>query len=125
MSVESQHATEVTQVQRLVAIGGWWLWWIAIAGFFLKPPHPLVRRHAAWALGWGVGLSVVFGFLPLLFMLIAGATGNRTLAGVVTLGGLGWNFLGFLAWFAAAAVNTYAFLQGKGPWLRPPGEGAR
>lgn len=109
---------EFTQAQKIVVIAGWWLWWIALVGLFLKPPHPLVRRPTLWALGWGIGLSVVFGFFPLLFLLIAGATGNRTVAGLATLGGLGWNFLGVLVWFAAAAVNTYAFLQGKGPWLR-------
>jgi hypothetical protein len=112
-------AAELTQAQRIVAIGGWWLWWIAIVGFFLKPPHPLARRHAVWAVAWGLLLSVVFGFFPLLVLLIAGATGNRTFASVATLGGLGWNLLGFLVWLAAAGVNTYAVLQGKGPWLRP------
>lgn len=118
MQTGSQPLVELTPIQRIVAIGGWWLWWIAIGNFFLKSPHPLVRRHALWALGWGVLLSVLFGFLPLVFLLIAGATGNRTVAGIVTLGGIGWNLLGFLLWLAAAAVNTYAFLQGKGPWLR-------
>lgn len=109
---------EPTSAQKIVAIGGWWLWWIAILGFFLKPPNPLVRRHALWAVGWGILLSVLFGFFPLLFILVAGATRNETFQGIAALGGLGWNFLGFLAWLAGAAVNTYAFLQGKGPWLR-------
>ncbi len=116
--MESAPQQSFTSAQKLVAIGGWWLWWIALGGFLVRPPHPLVRRHALWALGWGILISVVFGFFPLLFLLIAGATGNRTFAGIATLGGLGWNFLGILVWFAAAAVNTYAFLQGKGPWMR-------
>lgn len=113
-----QTSETLTQAQKIVAIGGWWLWWIALVGLFLKPPNPLLRRHTLWAIGWGILLSVVFGFFPLVFLVIAGATGNRTFAGIATLGGLGWNFLGVLGWFAAAAVNTYAVLQGKGPWLR-------
>ncbi len=109
---------DLTPTQRWVAIGGWWVWFVALAGLLLRPPNPFLRKHAIWAIGWGLGLAVVFGGFPLFLLMVAAAVRSEAVRAIATLGGLGWSSLGFLVWVAGGVVNTLAVLQGKGPWMK-------
>ncbi len=109
----------MTNAQKIAAALSWWFWPAAVVVLLLSDTHPVVRRHARWALLFVLGVMI----LACPAGAIAGVIGSfiaqspDEIVGVSGfLGGLVGGLI-VLGWLGVVVLNTLAALLGKGPFF--------